>query len=148
MSESYKRKYKPIHPEKYQGDPTDIIMRSSWETRFAIWCDHNPSILKWSSETTIIPYICPTDNKMHRYFVDFKIQVKDKNNIINTYLVEIKPFKQTQPPENQHRKTQRYINEVLTYGKNQAKWNAARQYCQQRGYQFLVITEKQLWSKS
>ena len=72
----HKRIYKPLFPEKYTGDPTSIIMRSSWETMFANWCDKNPAIVKWSSEETIIPYRCPTDNKIHRYFVDFKIKLK------------------------------------------------------------------------
>lgn len=140
----HKRKYTPVHPEKYVGDPTDIIMRSSWETRFAIWCDHNPAIIKWSSETTVIPYVCPTDNRYHRYFVDFKIQVKDKNGNVKTYLVEVKPHKQTQPPATPKRKTKQYINEVMTWGKNDAKWRAAREYCADRGYEFVLITEYEL----
>ena len=93
----HKRKYKPMFPEKYEGDPTNIIMRSSWETRFASWCDKNPSVIKWLSEETVIPYRCPTDNRVHRYFVDFKIKVKTRDNMIKTYLVEVKPAKQTQP---------------------------------------------------
>lgn len=140
----HKRKYIPLHPEKYIGDPTDIVMRSSWETRFAVWCDHNPAILKWSSETTIVPYICPTDNRRHRYFVDFKIQVKDRSGGTKTYLVEIKPDAQTRPPVVPARKTKRYITEVMTWGKNDAKWKAAREFCKDRGYEFIIITEKHL----
>lgn len=136
------RRYVPVHPEKYEGDPTNIVMRSSWETKFALWCDHNPSVLKWSSEETVIPYICPTDNRRHRYFLDFKIKVKTKDGV-KTYLVEIKPDKFTRPPEGQ-RRTKRYLAEVMQYGKNQAKWSAAREYAKDRGYQFVVITEKEL----
>lgn len=143
----HKRKYNPIHPEKYVGDPTDIIMRSSWETKFAIWCDQNPAVIKWSSETTVIPYVCPTDNRAHRYFVDFKIQVRDKNNQLKTYLVEIKPLAQTIPPTPPQRKTKRYITEVMTWGKNDAKWKAARNYCKDRGYEFIILTEKELGIK-
>ena len=143
----HKRKYNPIHPEKYVGDPTDIIMRSSWETKFAIWCDQNPAVIKWSSETTVIPYVCPTDNRAHRYFVDFKIQVRDKNNQLKTYLVEIKPLAQTMPPTPPQRKTKRYITEVMTWGKNDAKWKAARNYCKDRGYEFIILTEKELGIK-
>lgn len=145
MAHSYhKRKYTPIHPEKYQGDPTDIIMRSSWETRFAQWCDNNSNVVQWSSETTVIPYICPTDNKRHRYFVDFKIQVKDANGGTKTYVVEVKPDKQTRPPEIPKRKSKQYINEVMTWGKNDAKWKAAREYCKDRGYEFVILTEYDL----
>jgi hypothetical protein len=73
----HKRKYTPVNPQKYVGDHSNIIMRSSWETKFAIWCDKNPSVLKWSSEETIVPYISPVDNRYHRYFIDFKIQIRN-----------------------------------------------------------------------
>jgi hypothetical protein len=140
----HKRLYKPIFPEKYTGDPTHIVMRSSWETRFANWCDRNPSVLKWSSEETIIPYRCPTDEKLHRYFVDFKILIKAKEGDNKTYLVEVKPFKQTMPPIYPGRRTQRYLTESLTFIKNQAKWTAANEYCKDRGWEFKIITENEL----
>lgn len=140
----HKRIYQPVHVEKYDGDPTNIIMRSSWETKFAVWCDNNENVLKWSSESTVIPYICPTDNKMHRYYVDFKVQIKDKNNDIKTYLVEIKPQSQTHPPAIQQKKTQRYLTEVMMWGKNEAKWAAARKYCESRGYEFIILNEYDL----
>ena len=140
----HKRKYKPMFPEKYEGDPTNIIMRSSWETRFASWCDKNPAILKWCSEETVVPYRCPTDNRVHRYFIDFKIKVKTKDNAIKTYLVEVKPAKQTQPPVYPGRKTKHYLMESVTFIKNQAKWKAATEYCKDRGYEFVIITENEL----
>lgn len=143
----HKRKYTPIHPQKYKGDPTDIVMRSSWETKFAVWCDHNPSILEWSSETTIIPYKCPTDDKWHRYFTDFKIKVRDKDGRSKVYIVEIKPDKQTRPPQAPQRKTRRYLQEVMTWGKNEAKWEAAKEYCTDRGWEFIILTEYQLGIK-
>lgn len=136
----HKRKYTPIFPEKYAGDPTNIIMRSSWETMFAAWCDKNSSVVKWSSEETIIPYRCPTDNHIHRYFVDFKITV----NTGKTYLVEVKPYKQTQLPEYPGKRTQRYLMESLTFMKNQAKWEAATNYAKDRGWEFKIITEHEL----
>lgn len=136
----HKRKFIPIFPEKYTGDPTNIIMRSSWETRFASWCDKNPSVLKWSSEETIIPYRCPTDNRIHRYFVDFKITVSTGK----TYIVEVKPAAQTQPPIYPGRQTQRYITESLTFMKNKAKWEAAIEFARDRGWEFKIITEKEL----
>jgi CRISPR/Cas system CMR-associated protein Cmr5 small subunit len=90
--------YKPMFPEKYEGDPTNIIMRSSWETRFASWCDKNPSVVKWCSEETVVPYRCPTDNRLHRYFIDFKIKVKNRDNQLKTYLVEVKPEESLKRP--------------------------------------------------
>lgn len=140
----HKRIYKPMFPAKYAGDPTNIIMRSSWETMFASWCDKNPSIVKWSSEETIIPYRCPTDNRIHRYFVDFKIQTKQADGSLKTFLVEVKPAKQTVPPVYPGRKTQRYLTESLTFLKNQAKWTAAVEYCKDRNWEFKIITEKEL----
>jgi hypothetical protein len=141
---SHIRKYKPVFPDKYEGDHTNIIMRSSWETRFASWCDKNPSVVKWCSEETIIPYRCQTDGKIHRYFIDFKIKVKKQDGTIKTYLVEVKPAKQTVPPEFPGRQTKRYLTESLTFIKNQSKWRAATEYCKDRGYEFVIITEHEL----
>ena len=140
----HKRKFTPTNPQKYSGDPTNIIMRSSWETKFANWCDVNPSIINWVSEETIIPYRCGTDNKIHRYFVDFKIQVKETTGKIKTYLVEIKPYKQTIPPVYPGRQTQRYLQESYAYIKNQSKWEAATQYAKERGWEFIKLTEHNL----
>lgn len=140
----HKRKFSPIHPEKYAGDANNIIMRSSWETRFAGWCDRNPNIVKWSSEETIIPYLCPTDNKVHRYFVDFKITVRVKDGSTKTYLVEVKPSKQTVPPVFPGRRTKKFLQESFYFMKNQAKWNAASNYCKDRGWEFKIITEREL----
>ena len=140
----HKRKYIPVFPEKYTGDPTNIIMRSSWETRFASWCDKNPSVVKWSSEETVIPYRCSTDNRIHRYFIDFKITVKDKNNNVKTYLIEVKPAKQTIPPIYPGKRTQRYSGESLAYMKNTSKWKAAIEYAKDRNWEFKLITEQEL----
>lgn len=145
MSRHYHQgKYTPKSPEKYEGDPTQIIYRSSWELKFFNWCDSNPAVLKWSSEETVIPYLCPTDNRIHRYFVDAKIKVKDKTGSLKTYLVEIKPDRQTRPPEVPKRKTKQYISEVMTWGKNEAKWKAAREYCKDRKMEFVILTEYDL----
>ena len=100
--------------------------------------------MKWRSEETIVPYRCPTDNKLHRYFVDFQIQVQQKDGVLKTYLIEVKPFKQTQPPEYPGRQTQRYITESMTFIKNQAKWKAASEYAKDRGWEFKIITENEL----
>ena len=143
----HKRKFVPVFVEKYTGDPTNIIMRSSWETRFANWCDKNPAVVKWKSEETVVPYRCPTDDRIHRYFVDFQIQVRGKEGSLKTYLVEVKPFKQTQPPEYPGRQTQRYLTESMTYIKNQAKWKAAKNYAADRGWEFKIITEHELGLK-
>ena len=133
----YSGKYRPSNPGKYDGDWSKIVYRSLWERQVFKWCDENANVVKWSSEETVVPYRCKTDNKLHRYFVDLKIQFKTGQ----TYLIEIKPKKQTQEPKVRTRKTKAYITEVLTYVKNQSKWAAANEYCADRGWIFEVWTE-------
>ena len=140
----HKRKYVPVNVQKYEGDPTNIILRSSWEIRFAAWCDRTPSIIKWKSEEVVIPYVCPTDNRRHRYFVDFQITVKGRDGRVKTYLIEIKPDAQTRPPKIPQKRTKRYIQEVMTWGKNEAKWKAANEYAKDRGWEFKILTEHDL----
>ena len=142
----HKRVYKPINPQKYKGDPTKIILRSSWEIKFAVWCDKNPSVLAWQSEETVIPYVSPIDNRYHRYFVDFKIEVRNNNGEVKTYLIEIKPDHQTRPPNKRGKNKISYLNEVATWGVNQAKWKAAERYAQDRGWQFMKLTEHDLFA--
>ena len=137
MTKYHQGRYTPINKDKYKGDITNIIWRSSWELRFLRWCDTNPSVLEYSSEETVIPYRCGTDGKIHRYFCDFRIKVKASNGDIRTYLVEVKPYKETLPPKTQGKKTRRYLQESFTYIKNQSKWEAARQYCADRNWHFI-----------
>ena len=144
MAESIKSKYKPSYPEKYKGDPNNIICRSSWERRFCRWCDLNENILEWGSEEFYIPYISPVDNRVHRYFPDFIIKVKESAGQVKTYVIEVKPKKQTQPPKTPKRKTKSYLYECKTYAVNQAKWKAATEFCVDNGWEFMLITEKEL----
>lgn len=137
-------KYFPRYPQKYDGDPTTITYRSSWEYKYMAWLDNNSQVSKWNSEETVIPYISPKDNRYHRYFVDFKMTLTNNQGITKTYLIEIKPSAQCVPPKAPKRQTPRYINEVMTYGINQEKWRAAEIYAKQRGWEFVVITEKHL----
>ena len=143
-TKTYKGKYRVINPQKYQGDINSVIYRSLWELKFMKWCDSNPSVMEWGSETYIIPYISPVDRKLHRYFVDFYMKIKDRNNTIQKYLVEIKPEKFTKPPEIPARKTKRFIEEVFQYGVNDAKWKAAFEFCEDRKMKFIILTEKDL----
>jgi hypothetical protein len=136
-------KYKPIHPEKYKGDVTNIIYRSSWERKFLYYCDMNEKVLEYSSEEFFIPYKAP-DGKIRRYFPDFLIKVEESTGVTKKYLIEIKPKKQTVPPPKPKRQTKKYISEVYTYVKNQSKWEAAREWCLDRGYEFRIFTETEL----
>ena len=82
MSESIKSRYRPSNPQKYKGNPNNIVCRSSWERKFCSWCDKNDSIIEWASEEFFIPYVSPVDNRVHRYFPDFFIEVKKTNGRI------------------------------------------------------------------
>jgi len=108
------------------------------------WLDKNPNIISWASEELIIPYKSPVDGRWHRYFPDFLVKMRTKDGKLKTLLLEVKPKKQSQPPEPQKRITKRYITEVTTYGVNSAKWRAAQEYCLDRGWEFQVITEDHL----
>lgn len=145
---TYKGRYRINDPLKYKGDIHNVIYRSLWELRFMKWCDSNSSVLEWGSETIVIPYISPIDKKIHRYFVDFFIKVKDKNEEIKKYLIEIKPEKFTKPPAIPKRKTKQFIDEVFQYGVNEAKWKAAFEYCEDRKMKFMILTEKDLGIQS
>ena len=134
----YSGLYKAKNTTKYKGDNTNIVYRSLWEKAVFQWCDKNPKVKQWSSEETIIPYYYEVDKKYHRYFVDMKIVFDDK-----ILLVEIKPEKETKPPEGPKR-TKRYVAEGLTYVKNMNKWEAANEYAKDRGWEFQVWTEKTL----
>jgi hypothetical protein len=111
------------------------------------WADTNPNVTAWSSEEIVIPYISPVDNRPHRYFVDFYVEAVDGSGNKQTYLLEVKPKAQTHEPTPQKRKTRRYITEVMTWGVNQAKWKAAEEFCADRGWQFKLITEADLFKK-
>ena len=144
MGESIKSKYTPIYPSKYQGNAKYIICRSSWERKFCQWCDMNNSIISWASEEFSIPYVSPKDNRVHKYYPDYLIKVKEKNDKIKTYVVEVKPYKQTMPPKTPKRKTKSYMTECVTYAVNQAKWKAAKEFCEDHRIEFKVVTEKEL----
>ena len=147
MGESIKSRFKPLHPSKYKGDPNNIICRSSWERKFCQWCDRNDSIIYWASEEIRIPYVSPKDNRVHQYFPDFVIKVQEKNNIIKTYVVEVKPKKQTLPPKPRKRVTKSYLYECTTYAVNQAKWKAAGEFCKDNRIEFKIVTEDELGIK-
>lgn len=141
MRKYYQGKYTPKNPEKYMGDPTNIIYRSSWELKLLIRLDEDPNIIRYASEEFHIPYLSPLDNKMHRYFPDFYAE----NVNGDRFVIEVKPDKETRPPAKKSKQTPKYINEVSTFIKNQAKWDAAKKFCDDRGWQFQIITEKVLF---
>lgn len=149
MARSYHQgRYVPENPEKYVGNRNDIIYRSSWEKRFFVWADLNPSVVKWNSEEVVIPYICATDGRPHSYYVDAFIMIKSAGGRIGKFLVEIKPEAQTVAPKFPGKQTRRFLTEMNTYMKNQSKWEAAKRWAKDRGMDFIVITERHLGIKN
>ena len=147
MGKSIKSKYKPSYPQKYQGNPNNIICRSSWERKMCRWCDLNENIISWASEEFSIPYVSPVDNRVHRYYPDYLIKVKESTGKIKTYVIEVKPKKETSPPKRPKRQTKSYIYECKMYAVNQEKWQAAREFCLDNGVEFKIITENELGIK-
>ena len=141
---AYSGLYKPLYPKKYRGNPSRIVYRSLWEKKYMKYCDHTASILEWGSEEIIIPYRSPIDNRVHRYYPDFYIKVREKSGKISRYIVEIKPKKQTKPPYGKDKRTAAYKKEALTFAKNRAKWDAAEEFCDDRQMKFLILTEDHL----
>ena len=141
---AYKGRYTPKNPKKYKGDYRNIVYRSLWERKFMVYCDNSDNILEWGSEEIIIPYLSPWDGKLHRYFPDFYIKVKQSDGNLKKFIIEVKPKKQTKPPKPVERKTKRWINEVRTFGINEAKWKYASKWCNNNDMEFKILTEDDL----
>lgn len=150
---TYKGKFKPKNPVKYTGDPTNIIYRSSWELKVMMFLDSHPNVVRWGSEEIAIPYESPVDGRIHRYYPDFFVEQINKDGKKERLLIEVKPKHQTQPPDIKSKMTpkgmisKKYLNEVMTYGVNQAKWKAAIEICKDRGWKFQIMTEDELGIK-
>ena len=109
-----------------------------------VYCDNSDNILEWGSEEIIIPYLSPWDGKLHRYFPDFYIKVRQASGDIKKFIIEVKPKKQTRPPEPVNRKTKKWLNEVKTYSINEAKWKSASEWCSNNDMEFKILTEEEL----
>lgn len=141
MARGYKSLYTLVNEEKYVGDPNAIVSRSSWERKFSRYVDLNSNVVKWSSEELIIPYFYPLDGKMHRYFPDYWLEMKNGSKIV----VEIKPYAETiQPVWKKGGNKRVFADRMATYMKNISKWEAAKEFCSNRGWKFQVFTEKTL----
>jgi hypothetical protein len=141
----YKTKYFPNNPTKYIGDSTKILCRSLWERRFCKFLDENVNVVRWSFEGLKIPYLSPKDNDVHIYYPDFIFEKKNKDGKVKTMVVEIKPYKQTQEPKKKKSKKS-MLSEALTYSINTAKWNAAKEFCAKHDWEFVILTEKELFN--
>lgn len=139
MSKFHQSIYYPRNVEKYKGSKYPIA-RSSWERSFMEYFDNNPQVLEWASEPFPIPYVKPTDGKVHRYFPDFAVIYQNTNGEIRKELIEVKPYAQSRPSRSKN--PQRRLAESVTYAVNTAKWVAAQAWCQKNGFAFRILTEK------
>lgn len=131
--------YKVVNKEKYVGskDPT---YRSSWEYTFMLFCDNNPAIQQWASEPLQIPYRDPLTGKQTVYVPDFLIVYTDANRKKHVEMIEIKPANQMlkeKVGKNPYNQAQ--------FVKNQVKWAAAGAWCKNKGIQFRVINEHDIF---
>ena len=111
------------------------------------YCDAHKDVVWWQSEEVIVPYRSPIDGKIHRYFPDVVLKKADGQVL----MIEIKPKYQCSPPKRQDnsftkrgKPTKRFLNEVKTWGINEAKWKAAKEYCADRGWAFRIFHEDHL----
>lgn len=145
MSKTLQGKFRPRNPEKYKGDYTNILYRSSWERAFMNWCDTNQGVKRWASEELAVWYTDPVAKKKRRYFPDFIVEYERKDGVMVKEMVEVKPSRQVEGPNpNPKRRTEGWVREVMAYATNQAKWKAARRYCENQGMNFRIVTEKEL----
>ena len=131
--------YQVINAEKYIGKKTPHY-RSGWENTFMRFCDLNPAILQWASESVHINYRNPFTNKMTIYVPDFLIIYVDKSGAQHAEIVEVKPS--TQTTMESAKSTRDQAAAIL----NMCKWEAARAWCKQQGMTFRVVTEKDIFT--
>lgn len=146
-----KSKFKPKNPAKYGGNVNNIIYRSSYEFKYMTHLDNDPDTVLWFSEEVSIPYLSPKDKKIHLYYPDFVVK-KKVGDVIKTFMIEIKPFKQVIQPKQRTeagrlKKEKTRLTESLTYHINQAKWTAAKAFCKDKNWQFAILSENELGIK-
>lgn len=110
------------------------------------YCDLTDSVTAWSSEEVVIPYVSPIDNKIHRYFVDFWIKTLTEQGKEEYLLIEIKPKKKTVKPVIAEQKmTKTKLIEMRDWMINLTKWQAAENFCKDRGWKFKILTEEDIF---
>lgn len=136
--------YKFNNPDKYIGDHSKCVYRSSYELEMHQFLDNNSKVLRWGSEIVVVPYLKPTTGRIHRYFVDYYVEFVDKEGNFKCELIEVKPRSQTKAPRRS--KTGKVpLYEKIQLAVNMAKWAAAKQYAGERGWGWRVITERSIF---
>lgn len=136
--------YTPINKQKYMGT-SNPVYRSALERDFFLFFDKNPNVTAWASEGIVVPYFFDVDNKVHKYYIDLIAAIKQNDGSTQKFLIELKPYAQTQPPkQSTNKKSSTILYENITYRKNQCKWKAASEYAAKKGMKFIILTEKHL----
>jgi len=141
--------YTPINPQKYIGNPVGIAYLSLWELHVMQYLDTNEKILKWNSEEITIVWR-DLQGHDHRYHPDFYYEAVNPKNpdVIDKVVMEVKPHAETQlpvRPKNESIKSlTSYEYKIRTYMKNKFKWSAAKDWCEKRGFRFIIVTEDHL----
>lgn len=136
--------YNPKNPNKYIGDLSKIIYRSSWEFKFLRLCDESPNIVRYSSEPISIPYLSPIDKRVHKYYIDFYVEQKCSDGQVQRWFIEVKPAKHTKMPKKPKKESVKslgnYVSAVKRFLVNREKFKAARNYAKQQNMMFGVIS--------
>lgn len=143
----YQGRFIPNNPKKYHGDSNRIIFRSLWERRCMVMFDEDSRVLQWSSEELIVPYRSPKDGLLHRYFPDFVIVIQAPDGSKKVRMIEVKPSKKLVQPVPKKKVTNKFVQELLEYEVIQTKKRAAEAYCADRGWEYVFITENDLFPK-
>ena len=138
---AFRARFIPRNPHKYKGDVEKIFARSSWEVSVMKFFDQSRAVLEWKSEETVIPYISPEDNRIHEYWPDFLVTYVDEHGTTHQEIVEVKP---------RHEADEKYAKSERSKAAlevNEAKWKAARSFCEKYGLIFQIVTEDELFKK-
>lgn len=127
----------PKNKEKYFHSNTKMsentlypTYRSSWELKFFKFCDENPNVIQWTSEPFAISYFNPIKNKKANYYPDALINYNGQ-----MLLIEIKP--KSQILETVGKSNYDKLSSII----NKLKWNAAKAFCEEKKYKFVILTD-------
>ena len=86
---------------------------------------------------------CISERKL--IFQTHWFELKKESGEIKKYLVEVKPYAQTQKPVRKSTRRQsvmKYRRELFTYMKNLSKWQSAINFCINKDWKFIFLTER------
>lgn len=150
--------YIPVNKEKLIKANTEggVYYRSGLEKKMMIYLDQNSRILRWSAEYIRVPYkktewnanLKDFETTEHTYYPDFYYELQRQDGSTSRVVAEVKPYSETIEPtikENMTGKQMKNLEYALKmYNKNLQKWKYMIEYCERKGFEFIIITEKNL----